>query len=282
MTSKRVMTKFVNWRSRCPPLDHYYRKAAWTFPMRTRLSSSRADRFGLSDLYQLRGRVGRYKHQGLRLSAFASPRQSRRGCPQNASAPSNSILHSAAVFKIAMRDPGNPRGWKPPWVRTKRPHYPAVGFELYCQLLKQKRLIAQKAKRSKPRIEVQLRLDFLALSPTEESPKSQSPKSKARERDGPGSSYPSFQPRKHATRNTPAAPRNTLSLLRLHPLQIHLGFPPADRDLPQTGPGHRQIRVKVSRTRIAGSFRTPCRGPPRTALAGSRIKNSGRGTRKSP
>src|SRR5205085_10367957 len=41
------------------------------------------------------------------------------------------------------------------------------GFELYCQLLKQS-VASQKGEKVKPRIEVQVRLDFLALSPVEE------------------------------------------------------------------------------------------------------------------
>jgi transcription-repair coupling factor (superfamily II helicase) len=50
---------------------------------------------------------------------------------------------------------------------------------LYCQLLKQS-VASQKGEKVKPRIEVQVRLDFLALNPIDESPKAklQNPKSK--------------------------------------------------------------------------------------------------------
>jgi len=48
-------------------------------------------------------------------------------------------------------------------------HITAVGFELYCQLLKQS-VATQKGEKVAPRVDVQLRLDFLALSPLEEAP----------------------------------------------------------------------------------------------------------------
>jgi transcription-repair coupling factor (superfamily II helicase) len=73
-------------------------------------------------------------------------------------------------FKIAMRDleirgAGNLLG------AEQSGHITAVGFELYCQLLKQS-VASLKGEKVKPRVEVQVRLDFLALSPGEESPKS--------------------------------------------------------------------------------------------------------------
>jgi transcription-repair coupling factor (superfamily II helicase) len=45
-------------------------------------------------------------------------------------------------------------------------HITAVGFELYCQLLKQS-VSALKGEPVKPRVEVNVRLDFLSLNPTE-------------------------------------------------------------------------------------------------------------------
>jgi transcription-repair coupling factor (superfamily II helicase) len=75
-------------------------------------------------------------------------------------------------FKIAMRDleirgAGNLLG------AEQSGHITAVGFELYCQLLKQS-VASLKGEKVKPRVEVQVRLDFLALSPGEERPKAES------------------------------------------------------------------------------------------------------------
>jgi transcription-repair coupling factor (superfamily II helicase) len=47
-------------------------------------------------------------------------------------------------------------------------HITAVGFDLYCQLLKQS-VSSLKGEKVAPRIEVQVRLDFLALNPVEEN-----------------------------------------------------------------------------------------------------------------
>jgi transcription-repair coupling factor (superfamily II helicase) len=70
-------------------------------------------------------------------------------------------------FKIAMRDleirgAGNLLG------SEQSGHITAVGFELYCQLLKQS-VSSLKGEKVKPRIETQVRLDFLALNPAEEA-----------------------------------------------------------------------------------------------------------------
>jgi transcription-repair coupling factor (superfamily II helicase) len=118
----------------------------------------RADRFGLSDLYQLRGRVGRYKHQAY--AYLLLPRHARllTDVRKRISAIKQySTLGSG--FKIAMRDleirgAGNLLG------AEQSGHITAVGFELYCQLLKQS-VASLKGEKVKPRVEVQVRLDFL-------------------------------------------------------------------------------------------------------------------------
>src|SRR5207247_2376933 len=129
----------------------------------------RADRFGLSDLYQLRGRVGRYKHQAYaymllprHAGLLADVRKRLTAIKQY------STLGSG--FKIAMRDleirgAGNLLG------AEQSGHITAVGFELYCQLLKQS-VAAAKGEKVKPRVEVEVRLDFLALSPVEQGTRS--------------------------------------------------------------------------------------------------------------
>jgi transcription-repair coupling factor (superfamily II helicase) len=126
----------------------------------------RADRFGLSDLYQLRGRVGRYKHQAYaylllpRHAALLSDVRKRISAIKQYSS-------LGSGFKIAMRDleirgAGNLLG------PQQSGHITAVGFDLYCQLLKQS-VSSLKGEKVKPRIETQIRLDFLALNPGEES-----------------------------------------------------------------------------------------------------------------
>ncbi len=122
----------------------------------------RADRFGLSDLYQLRGRVGRYKHQAY--AYLLLPRHA--GLLTDARKRISAIKQYSTLgsgFKIAMRDleirgAGNLLG------AEQSGHITAVGFELYCQLLR-KSVQSLKGDKSPPRIEVQVRLDFLALNP---------------------------------------------------------------------------------------------------------------------
>ncbi|HZI33342.1 MAG TPA: TRCF domain-containing protein, partial [Candidatus Binatia bacterium] len=118
----------------------------------------RADRFGLSELYQLRGRVGRYKHQAY--AYLLLPRHARllTDVRKRISAMKQySTLGSG--FKIAMRDleirgAGNLLG------AEQSGHITAVGFELYCQLLKQS-VGALKGEKVKPRVEVRVALEFL-------------------------------------------------------------------------------------------------------------------------
>ena len=94
----------------------------------------RADRFGLADFYQLRGRVGRDKHQAY--AYLLLPRHMMTSAPRaNGSAPSSNTARSARL-QIAMRDleirgAGNILG------AEQSGHITAVGFDLYCQLLKQ-------------------------------------------------------------------------------------------------------------------------------------------------
>lgn len=93
-----------------------------------------ADRFGLSDLYQLRGRVGRFKKQ-----AFAYLIMSRSGAfttnAKNRLDTVHKFTELGSGFKIAMKDlemrgAGNILG------AEQHGYINAVGFDLYCRLLK--------------------------------------------------------------------------------------------------------------------------------------------------
>jgi len=95
----------------------------------------RSDRFGLAELYQLRGRVGRYHHQ-----AYAYLLLPPMGAlPANARQRLQAIrryTHLGAGFKLALRDleirgAGNILGTE------QSGHIAAVGFELYCTLLRE-------------------------------------------------------------------------------------------------------------------------------------------------
>ncbi len=94
-----------------------------------------ADRFGLSDLHQLRGRVGRYKHRAY--CTLLLPRQ--RFLTETALRRLHAIEQFSmlgAGFQIALRDleirgAGNLLG------SEQSGHIAAVGYEMYCQLLDQ-------------------------------------------------------------------------------------------------------------------------------------------------
>ena len=154
---EEVMTKFVNGEADIL-LSTTIIESGLDIPNANTIIIDRADRFGLSDLYQLRGRVGRYKHQAY--AYLLLPRHARllSDVRKRISAIKQySTLGSG--FKIAMRDleirgAGNLLG------SEQSGHITAVGFELYCQLLKQS-VAAQKGVKVKPRVEVQVRLDFL-------------------------------------------------------------------------------------------------------------------------
>jgi len=139
----------------------------------------RADRFGLADLYQLRGRVGRAEHKAYaylllprELMTVGAARKRINAIKQYSS--------FGAGFRIAMRDL-ELRGAGSILGTAQSGHIMAVGFDLYCQLLKQ--AVAQlKGEKSSPRLEVEIRLDFVATNEPEFI------------RRGPESSVPAFIP----------------------------------------------------------------------------------------
>ncbi len=121
----------------------------------------RADRFGLADLYQLRGRVGRGGHRAYAYLLL----------PPDALCTSDARKRVAAIkqytelgsgFKIAMRDleirgAGNLLGTQ------QSGHIAAIGFELYCQLLRQS-IERLQGKAPAIRADAQLKADFLCVS----------------------------------------------------------------------------------------------------------------------
>jgi len=160
---EKVMTKFVNGEADVL-LSTTIIESGIDIPNANTIIIDRADRFGLSDLYQLRGRVGRYKHQAH--AYLLLPRHA--GLLTDARKRISAIKQYSSLgsgFKIAMRDleirgAGNILG------PQQSGHITAVGFELYCQLLKQS-VGALKGEKVKPRVEVQTRIDFIVSDPAE-------------------------------------------------------------------------------------------------------------------
>ena len=154
---EEVMTKFVNGEADVL-LSTTIIESGLDIPNANTIIIDRADRFGLSDLYQLRGRVGRYKHQAY--AYLLLPRHARllTDVRKRISA-MKQYASLGSGFKIAMRDleirgAGNLLG------SEQSGHITAVGFELYCQLLKQS-VGSLKGEQVKPRVEVRVALDFL-------------------------------------------------------------------------------------------------------------------------
>ena len=122
----------------------------------------RADRFGIADLYQLRGRVGRAAQKGFAWLLIPEYGLIDTDARQRIAALQK---HSGlgAGFNLALRDleirgAGNLLG------AAQSGHIAAIGFGLYCQLLR--RTIARMKGEPPPLyVDVDLTLDFLDLSP---------------------------------------------------------------------------------------------------------------------
>ncbi|MGE0480446.1 MAG: transcription-repair coupling factor [Phycisphaerae bacterium] len=123
---------------------------------------NRADRFGLADLHQLRGRVGRSKHRAY-CYVLLSPKHTLTDVAAKRLKAIEQYSNLGAGFQIAMRDleirgAGNILG------PEQSGHIEAVGYEMYCQLLDQavRRLRNEDAEPYRP---VNLDLGFSASIP---------------------------------------------------------------------------------------------------------------------
>ena len=129
----------------------------------------RADRFGLADLYQLRGRVGRSRQKAY--AYLMLPRDMMMvGEARRRVQAIRQYSQLGAGFRIAMRDleirgAGNLLG------TAQSGHIAAVGFDLYCRMLRQavERMKGDPSASGGSLQEAQaiLRLDFVANTPEE-------------------------------------------------------------------------------------------------------------------
>jgi transcription-repair coupling factor (superfamily II helicase) len=92
-----------------------------------------ADRFGLAELHQLRGRVGRYKHRAYAYMLLPAGRSITPIAARRLKA-IEEYSHLGAGFRIALRDleirgAGNILG------AEQSGHIQLVGYQMYCELL---------------------------------------------------------------------------------------------------------------------------------------------------
>ncbi|OHE83005.1 MAG: transcription-repair coupling factor [Verrucomicrobia bacterium RIFCSPLOWO2_12_FULL_64_8] len=156
---ERVMTEFVAGRHHvlvCTTII----ESGLDIPNCNTLLIEGADRFGLAQLYQLRGRVGRFKHQAYaylllhRHTHLLDVARQRLNALRQHNQP-------GAGFRIAMRDlelrgAGNLLG------PEQSGHIAGVGFELYCQLLRQS-IARLKGDRIAAAIRASVKLDFVFM-----------------------------------------------------------------------------------------------------------------------
>jgi transcription-repair coupling factor (superfamily II helicase) len=128
----------------------------------------RADRFGLADLYQLRGRVGRSNHKAYAYLLLPRELMGGTGEARQRIAAIRQYSNLGAGFRVAMRDleirgAGNILGTE------QSGHILAIGFEFYCRLLKAA-VAKLKGEKATGRPEVRVEIDFLATDPAAAAP----------------------------------------------------------------------------------------------------------------
>jgi len=127
-------------------------------PNANTLIIERADRFGLAELYQLRGRVGRWTRQAYAY-LLLPPHGILTGDARERLTAIRRYTTLGAGFRLAMRDlelrgAGNLLG------AEQSGHIAAIGFDLYCQLLRA--TVAElRGTPLPPPPEVELDLDFI-------------------------------------------------------------------------------------------------------------------------
>ena len=121
-----------------------------------------ADNYGLADLHQLRGRVGRYKHRAYAYLLLNGDRTITPTAARRLKA-IEEFTELGAGFKIALRDleirgAGNILGTQ------QSGHIAAVGYELYCHLLEEA-VRGLKKQPSRTPLEVNVDLPWAAYLP---------------------------------------------------------------------------------------------------------------------
>lgn len=151
---ERVMVEFVNHRYDIL-LATTIIESGLDIPNANTIFIDEADRYGLADLHQLRGRVGRYKHRAY-CYLLIDPNKSLTPSAAKRLRAIEEFSDMGAGFAIAMRDleirgAGNILGTE------QSGHIATVGYELYCALLEQ---AVRRLKRMPPRETIEIDVDL--------------------------------------------------------------------------------------------------------------------------
>ena len=119
---------------------------------------NRADQFGLAQLYQLRGRVGRYKHQAYAYLLIPGALAISEDARKRLSA-IEEMSDLGAGFELAARDmeirgTGNMLG------HNQSGHISAIGFDLYCKMMEEtiREMKGQKVEsKTEPEINIEIK-----------------------------------------------------------------------------------------------------------------------------
>jgi transcription-repair coupling factor (superfamily II helicase) len=151
---ERVMIDFVNHKADVLVATTIV-ESGLDIPNANTIFIDEADRYGLADLHQLRGRVGRYKHRAYSYllvdpDKHLSPNATRR------LRAIEEFSDMGSGFAIAMRDlelrgAGNILGTQ------QSGHIATVGYELYCELLER---AVRRLKKLPPKESVEVTLDL--------------------------------------------------------------------------------------------------------------------------
>ncbi|HPD15356.1 MAG TPA: transcription-repair coupling factor [Planctomycetota bacterium] len=160
------MTRFVNGEADVL-VSTTIIESGLDIPRANTLFVNNADQFGLAELHQLRGRVGRYKHRAYAYF-LVSPEKPLTQVALHRLKAIEEFDELGAGFRIAMRDleirgSGNILGVE------QSGHIAAIGYDLYCKLLE----ASVKELRHEPvveRVEVDVDIDLNAYLPIEYIP----------------------------------------------------------------------------------------------------------------
>ena len=155
-----VMTRFLEGEVDCLVCSTIV-ESGLDVPNANTILIERADRFGLAELYQLRGRVGRWKHQAYAYLLLPQSQLVSTDARKRLTAIRRCSTLGAG-FQLALRDleirgSGNLLG------SEQSGHLNTIGFDLYCQLLKQE-VASLRGEHRELLPEVELGIDFVSFT----------------------------------------------------------------------------------------------------------------------